>query len=134
MVASKKTPASGKSSAAKKATGAKKNAPAKKASRTSGATNLAEVTFQNIVGLFRQVDIQHMAGFGVKLNDSGWMTDAAGGKLGICNQSFPDHTHARTVYAWLAGVCTPRMPMGGPYWGQAALSLYAQWMTDGFQP
>lgn len=134
MVASKKNSASGKSSASKKATGTKGKAPASKKSGASGAANLAAVTFQNIVSLFRPVDIQHMAGFGVKLNDSGWMTDPTGGKLGICNQSFPDHTNARTVYAWLTGVCKPQMPMGGPYWGQAALSLYAQWMTDGFLP
>jgi hypothetical protein len=54
------------------------------------------------------------------------MSDATG------NETFADHANARDVYARLAGTETPRMPMGGPYWIDAQLQLFEQWMIDGF--
>ena len=35
--------------------------------------------------LFRQVDIDHMKPFDVKLDDYSWMSDPAGGTVGSCN-------------------------------------------------
>jgi len=32
----------------------------------------------------------------------------------------------------LTGVATPRMPLGGPFWPDAQLQLFDQWMSDGF--
>jgi hypothetical protein len=87
------------------------------------------VSFANdILPLFRPVDIQHMSPFGVLLDDYGYMSDATG------NDTYPDHANARAVYCYLTGDCQPQMPEGGPFWSQAQLDLYNQWMTDGFQP
>jgi hypothetical protein len=81
---------------------------------------------QDIVPLFTGRDITCMARFGVGLNDYDYMSDPTG------NDTFVDHTNARDVYAHLTGTKTPRMPMGGPYWTDAQLQLFDQWMTDGF--
>lgn len=67
-----------------------------------------------------------MARYGVPLTDYSYMSDATG------NQTFADHANARDVYARLAGTAAPRMPMGGPYWADAKMQLFDQWMTDGF--
>jgi hypothetical protein len=83
--------------------------------------------------LFRQVDIDHMRPYGVNLADYAWMSAAAGGSIGSCDE-FPDHANARSVYAFLTGDCTPRMPLGGPYWHDDMLDLYQRWMDGGFQP
>lgn len=82
----------------------------------------------DILPLFRQIDIQHMAQRGVYLDQYSYMSDAAG------DATYPDHAHARSVYCYLTGDCTPRMPPGGPYWTVQQLQLYNQWMSDGFQP
>lgn len=80
----------------------------------------------DIEPLFRPHDIACMQGMGVLLNDYGYMSDAAG------DDTFPDHANARHVYARLTGAEHPRMPMGGPFWSDAQLALFNQWMTDGF--
>jgi hypothetical protein len=81
--------------------------------------------------LFTAQDISCMGGMGVKLDDYAWMSDADGGGMSNCT-NFPDHMHARTVYAHLTGACQPQMPLGGSPWGKSDLDLYNQWMTDGF--
>lgn len=82
----------------------------------------------DILPLFRPGDVSCMARFGVHLGDYSYMSDPSGG------DSFPDHDHARDVYARLTGDATPRMPKGGPFWPPKRIALFNQWMTDGFQP
>jgi hypothetical protein len=86
-----------------------------------------------ILPLFRPVDIDHMKPYDVYLDDFNWMSDAAGGSISDCNE-FPDHCNGRSVFAYLNGDCTPRMPLGGPFWHADMLDLYQRWMNDGFQP
>ena len=83
--------------------------------------------------LFRKVDIDHMKPFDVQLDDFTWMSDPAGGSGGSCDE-FPDHANGRSVFAFLKGDCTPRMPLGGPFWHDDMLDLYQRWMDGGFQP
>ena len=80
----------------------------------------------DIVPLFGDGDVACMEGFGVSLTDPAYMRDPAG------NDSFADHANARRVYARLTGAETPQMPMGGPFWDDAKLQLFNQWMDDGF--
>jgi hypothetical protein len=81
------------------------------------------VSFKNdIRPLFRPADINCMSLHGVLLDDFGYMSDAAG-----------NHANANNVYAYLTGASTPRMPKGGPYWTQAMIDLFSQWMTGGYQ-
>ena len=95
---------------------------------------MAAVSFKNdILPLFTQTDIQHMQGMGVQLNDYGYMSNSAGGSVMGCGP-FSDHGNAQAVYSALTGKCQPQMPLGGPYWSQAQLQLFQQWMTDGYQP
>jgi hypothetical protein len=82
----------------------------------------------DILPLFRAVDISHMKPMGVALDDYSYMADPAG------NSDFPDHANGRTVFAYLTGAMTPRMPPGGPFWSSGQLQVYQQWMDDGFQP
>jgi len=78
--------------------------------------------------LFTAHDISCMSRRRVKLDDYGYMSTPAG------NDGFPDHAHARDVFAHLTGDSPPRMPIGGPYWSDAHIDLFKQWMADGFQP
>lgn len=87
----------------------------------------------DILPLFNQTDIQHMSGMGVKLNDYAYMSNPAAGSVMGCGP-FSDHGNAQAVYNALTGKCQPQMPMGGPYWTEAQLQLFQQWMTDGYQP
>ena len=75
----------------------------------------------NIKPLFRPVDISHMKGFGVELDNYGYMSDP---------------NNASKVLATLSphGDKPPSMPPGGPYWTAAQLALFAQWQKDGYQP
>lgn len=83
----------------------------------------------DILPLFRSRDIRCMRGHGVLLDDHVYMADAAG------NDSYADHANARRVHCFLApNACEPRMPYDGPYWSDAQLALYRQWMDDGFLP
>jgi hypothetical protein len=81
---------------------------------------------QDILPLFRARDIACMQRLDIRLDDYDYMSDPAG------NDAFADHAHARKVCDQLTGVATPRMPLGGPYWSDDQLQLFAQWMTDGF--
>jgi hypothetical protein len=83
----------------------------------------------DIAPLFRNKDVSCMKGFGVALNDYEYMSDAAG------DDTYADHAHARAVFCHLQiDGCTPRMPLGGPYWSDEQLALFEQWMADGFVP
>jgi hypothetical protein len=87
----------------------------------------APVSFvRDIAPLFSARDVMCMARFSVHLKDPDYMSDAAG------NERFLDHGNAQDVYARLTGAATPRMPMRGPFWDDAQLQLFSQWMTDGF--
>jgi uncharacterized protein (UPF0262 family) len=78
---------------------------------------------KDILPLFRAIDIAHMKPHDVLLDDYSYM-------------SAPDtsHQNATDVYDYLSGAQKPRMPIGGPYWTDTQLSLYSQWMSDGYLP
>jgi hypothetical protein len=81
----------------------------------------------DILPMFREIDIEHMAPFEVYLDDYAYMSDEAG------DDKYPDHGHARQVYCRLAGTeCGTRMPIGGPYWTAEQLQKYQDWMDGGF--
>jgi hypothetical protein len=82
----------------------------------------------SILPLFRRHDIACMTGQHYPINDYAFMSDATG------DATFPDHAHARHVYARLTGTEKPQMPPDAVgRWSQDKLTLYQQWMTDGFQ-
>lgn len=74
---------------------------------------------RDIRPLFRPVDIEHMSGMDVLLDDYTYMSDA---------------TNAQAVYEYLAGKQQPQMPPGGPFWSSEQLSLFTQWIEQGRQP
>ena len=75
----------------------------------------------DIVPLFRPMDIECMRGRPepVLLIDYIFM-------------SIP--SNAQMVLDYLKGDSTPRMPFGGPYWSDDALSLFQDWISGGLQP
>ena len=78
------------------------------------------VSFErDIKPLFRQVDIDHMSGFDVLLDDYGYMSD---GK------------NAQSVLDFLNGTRQPQMPPGGPFWSVEQLALFSRWMEQGRNP
>ena len=79
-----------------------------------------------IAPLFNARDVACMTRRGVKLDDYGYMADAAG------DGTYPDHANARDVLARLTGDEQPQMPMGGPYWPDTQIETFKQWMADGF--
>jgi len=82
--------------------------------------NVSTISFANdIRPLFRPVDIEHMKGMEVLLDDYNYMSDP---------------TNAQGVYDSLTGKTEPRMPPNGPYWGKDKLELFENWMKGGFQP
>jgi hypothetical protein len=91
---------------------------------------LIMVSFANdIRPLFRQEDLDCMSDFGVELGDYAYMSDSAGGG------GFADHGNARAVHYRLTPAAGgSRMPEGGPYWLDAQIALYEQWMIEGFPP
>jgi hypothetical protein len=81
------------------------------------------LSFKNdILPLFRPVDIEHMKVHGVLLDSYAYMSDAA-----------DNHANARGVRDSLMGP-TPRMPPGGPYWSGLQVDTLTQWMTEGCAP
>lgn len=79
---------------------------------------------KDVLPLFRDVDINCMNAKGVHLGDAQWMCDVS------ANEDFQDHANARRVYAALSSGSMPP----GHRWPQAALTIYSNWMLDGFQP
>ncbi len=83
-------------------------------------TDISGVSFSaDILPLFSRSDIQHMNVFGVRLGQHEWMSHPA---------------NAKNVYSYLTGESTPRMPLGGPYWSQGQLDLFARWIKTGYRP
>ena len=84
----------------------------------------------DVLPLFLQPSIKHMARLNVFLDKFEWMSAPAGDK------AFPDHANAHHVYARLAGTETPRMPTTGPYWTDAQLKTLSDWINvaPAFQP
>ncbi len=83
-------------------------------------TDFSRVSFNaDILPLFTRSDIEHMNAFGVRLGQHDWMSQP-------CN--------AKNVYKYLSGESQPRMPLGGPYWSQSQLELFARWMATGYEP
>lgn len=79
-------------------------------------------SFKNdILPLFRQLDIDCMSQYGVALDNYAWMSN-------------PDN--ANNVYLHLTGKKRPRMPEGGPYWNASQLKKFDDWMNvdPKFQP
>lgn len=82
------------------------------------------VSFANdIRPLFRPIDIATMLEFNVRLGEYAYMADPDDG-----------YRNARDVGAYLTGDRQPRMPVGGPFWTEEQLRLFARWMDDGFHP
>lgn len=93
--------------------------PSKKKSKAS-ARGQASPSFKNdILPLFRAVDINHMKPMGVLLNNYPYMSTPA---------------NAQNVYSYLTGDSQPQMPIGGPFWTAAQLALFNSWMTSGYNP
>ncbi len=79
----------------------------------------------DIKPLFRPIDVAHMKGHGVKLDDYAYMSDPSN-----------DHENAERVQLSLSPQDgePPSMPPGGPYWTADQLALFARWRADGYQP
>lgn len=78
------------------------------------------VSFErDIKPLFRQVDIDHMSGFDVLLDDYDYMSNAQ---------------NAHAVLQFLKGARQPQMPPGGPFWSDEQLGLLSRWIEGGYQP
>ena len=71
----------------------------------------------DIKPLFRAIDIQHMKEYGYPLDDYGFMSDPA-----------DNHANATAV---LSSLQNQEMPPGGPFWTQAQLDLFSNWMAGG---
>jgi hypothetical protein len=83
---------------------------------------MPQVSFaRDIKPLFRAVDISQMKSYGVKLDDHTYMSNPEHGRKVLRTLS-PHDGHP------------PSMPLGGPYWTEHQLALFAQWQKDGYQP
>ena len=90
------------------------------ASDTLDGGNTAVSFANDIVPLFRPLDVQCMKGKGVFLISYDYMKD-------------PDN--AKDVLDRLEpGAGALRMPQGGPYWSDESLALFQAWINGGFQP
>lgn len=132
MASSKKAGGAKKSAGSKKSTGTKKAAgPTKKAAGAKGAVGAKKkasvkaapavaVSFaKQIVPLFRTIDVQCMRSRGVFLINYDYMKD-------------PDN--ANMVLDMVSPDGDPRMPFGGPYWTDASIQLFQDWIKGGLQP
>ena len=89
--------------------------------RQKGA-RMPQVSFaRHITPLFRDVEISHMARYGIKLDDYTFMSDPdnADKVLGALSPHEGD---------------PPCMPSGGPYWTADQFALFTEWQNDGYQP
>lgn len=75
----------------------------------------------SIKPLFREMDIDHMKGFGVELDDYAWMSNP-GNAASVLTTVEPQNGQE------------PSMPPGGPYWTAEQIALFEQWQKDGYQP
>jgi hypothetical protein len=72
---------------------------------------------QDIVPLWRPMDVECMRNMGVLLLDYAYMSN-------------PDN--AQNVLDRLSGAAQPQMPLGGPYWSQDNIDLFQQWIACGY--
>lgn len=78
------------------------------------------VSFErDVKPLFRQIDIDHMSGMGVLLDDHAYMSD---------------RQNAQAVLEFLNGTRQPQMPPGGPFWSVEQIALFSRWMEQGCMP
>jgi hypothetical protein len=82
----------------------------------------------DVVTLFLPSQIQCMSNQGVSLDDYAYMSNSDGDAI------HADHANARHVYGRLAGTEGRRMPPGGPFWTDAMLKTFNDWMSEGFAP
>jgi hypothetical protein len=69
--------------------------------------------------LFRDVDIDHMGGMGVPLDEYEYMSQ---------------RENAQNVLDFLNGKKEPQMPPGGPFWTGEQLDLLSRWIDGGCRP
>jgi hypothetical protein len=69
--------------------------------------------------MFREIDVDHMRGFGVLLDDYAYMSQ---------------HDNAEQVLRYLDGTIEPQMPPHGPFWTKEQLEMLSRWITGGCQP
>ncbi len=75
------------------------------------------VSFErDIRPMFRDIDVQHMSGFGVALDDYAYMSQPK---------------NAENVLAFLNGKAQPQMPPGGPFWSEEQLERLSRWIAGG---
>jgi len=78
------------------------------------------VSFErDIKPLFRQIDIDHMSGMDVLLDDYDYMSNAE---------------NAQAVLEFLDGTRQPQMPPGGPFWSTEYIELFSRWIGQGRKP
>lgn len=78
------------------------------------------VSFErDIKPLFRKIDIDHMSGMDVMLDDYAYMSDKQ---------------NAQAVLEFLDGTRQPQMPPGGPFWSVEQIGLFSRWMEQGCKP
>ena len=134
-MATSKKPTGGKKSAGKKraaeSKAAKPKAAKPKAAKSrvarSSAATAAPISFAaQIAPLFRAQDVQCMRGRNVFLINYEWMS---------AKNTTGQFANANMVLGKLKpGAGLGRMPLGGPYWSDANLQLFNDWIAGGCQP
>jgi len=74
---------------------------------------------RDILPLFTQIDIEHMAEQGVMLNDYSYMSNPA---------------HAADVYQQVSQGLMPPPDSGENPWSSDMIALFQGWIDDGYQP
>ena len=119
--------AGAKKAGAKKA-GAKKAAAGKRPARALAAAGAAAIVISfanNIAPLFTAQDVQCMRGLGVLLINYEYMSKQVSGQF----------RNAQKVLQMLKpGALPDRMPMGGPYWSDANIQLFSDWIAANCPP
>lgn len=85
----------------------------------SGGSTTSVSFAADIKPLFRAIDIEHMKDYGYPLDDYSFMSDPTG-----------NHANATAVFGSLQN---QEMPPGGPFWTQAQLDLFSNWMAGGYK-
>jgi hypothetical protein len=78
---------------------------------------------KDVLPLFRKMDIEHMKGFEVLLDDYTYMSDPTG-----------DHQNARNIEDRLSANGPSQQMPPDRKWTDEELNTYRQWMADGYQP
>jgi hypothetical protein len=73
---------------------------------------------QDILPLFTEMDIAHMKGFGVLLDNFDYMTDPA---------------HAQKVLDAVSARAMPPSSSGEPPWSPDSVQLFRDWIAAGYQ-